>query len=62
VANYRSKMMSIYAMGLVYFLSILGFCIVFFEAAERERVLKIYEYKLGMAMLNKQAPRSKAKK
>jgi len=54
--------MSIYAMGLVYFLSILGFCIVFFEAAERERVLKIYEYKLGMAMLNKQAPRSKAKK
>ena len=54
--------MSIYAMGVVYFLSIIGCGIVFFEAAERERVLKIYEHKLSMAMLNKQAPRSKVKR
>lgn len=54
--------MSIYAMGVVYFLSIIGCGMVFLEAAERERVLKIHEYKLSMAMLNNQASRSKAKR
>ena len=54
--------MSIYAMGMAYFVGIIGCCMVFFEAAERERVLKVHEYKLSMAMLNKQASRSKIKR